>query len=364
MMSKFRVMIVDDEEDVRTILRLALSPKYEVVEANDGLDVLDKLERAEPDFLVLDVMMPLMDGFETCRAIRKNPRFHDIPVLFLSAQRTTEAIKQGYGAGANLYLTKPFEPDRLVKNVDYALEQSRAKPRPKRYPLEQVVGMGPKATAPAQAVVRPAEAPEPPRPETPEPPLDKASEPAPSETPPPPPPRAPAPLRPRVMVVDDDTDLLNILSIALGADFEVTTARNGIEAVERIVLYEPDLIVLDAMLPKMSGYQLCTSLRQNQNYCQTPIVFVSAKSSQRDQDYCRRLGANDFVAKPFDPEALRERLLAFTALPGFAVNPKKLTLAETRQHARGAVEWADEAERHARRRAPDLQDFIDREMRP
>ncbi|MBM3333508.1 response regulator, partial [Candidatus Sumerlaeota bacterium] len=71
----FRIMVVDDEADVRAVLRLALAPKFEVVEAHDGLDALEKLERSEPDFMVLDVMMPLMDGFQVCRVVRKNPRF-------------------------------------------------------------------------------------------------------------------------------------------------------------------------------------------------------------------------------------------------------------------------------------------------
>ena len=85
-MAKWRVMVVDDEEDVRRIISAALKPKYEVVEAHDGLDGLEKLERYEPDFIILDVMMPLVNGFEACEIIRKNPKFRQEPVLFLSAR--------------------------------------------------------------------------------------------------------------------------------------------------------------------------------------------------------------------------------------------------------------------------------------
>jgi len=354
-MSKFRVMVVDDEEDVCTVLRLALSGKYEVVEAHDGLDALEKIERAEPDFVVLDVAMPLMNGFEACRAIRKHPKFHDVPVLFLSAQHAPDSIKEGYGAGANLYLMKPFEPDRLVKNVDYYLEQAPAGPRPKRYAIEQLgLPVATEESAPplaAKEAVAPA------------PPATEAEEAKPARTAPPAPAEAAPSLRPRVIVVDDDSDLLELVSVMLAREFEVATAQNGVEAVEKVVLYQPDLIVLDAMLPKMSGYQLCSSLRRNENFAATPIVFISAKSSPRDQDYCRRLGANDFIAKPFDPQALRECLLAYAAKPDFAVRPKKLTFEQITARE-GSTRWAREHDRRAdaRHRAPELREFIDREM--
>lgn len=328
-MAKFRILVVDDEEDVRTIQRLAMGTKYEVVEAHDGLDALEKLEQAEPDFVVLDIIMPLMDGFETCRAIRNHPKFHDIPVLFLSAKREKEEIKKGYGAGANLYLTKPFEPDRLVKNVDYFLQERRAKPRAKRYTMEQLTGARAKETPSASAVAEPTEAPKPTQAE----PLEPS-----------------APPRPRVIIVDDNTDLLELLSMTLCEDFEVTTAENGIEAVERIILYQPDLIVLDAMLPKMSGYQLCASLRRNRNYQRTPIVFISAKSSERDVDYCRRLGANDFLAKPFDPQMLRQRLMTYASAAKFRMCPKKMTLEQIRQREK-TMKWVEKHEpRSASRR--------------
>jgi CheY-like chemotaxis protein len=161
-----------------------LGAAYEVVEAHDGLDALEKLERAEPDFIVLDVMMPLMDGFETCRAIRNNANFRDIPILFLSARRSTQAIKEGYGAGANLYLTKPFEPDRLVRNVEQFLREYGAKPRPKRYSIEALEAPGAKPTPDRVAPVEPPKL-APPKVQAPTPPVAAPAE-APAKPPAPP----------------------------------------------------------------------------------------------------------------------------------------------------------------------------------
>src|SRR5688500_2439626 len=115
-MPQWRILIVDDEPDIRTIIRGALTSKYEIVEAQDGLEALQKLELVEPDFIILDVMMPMMDGYQTCEAIRKHARFKGLSVLFLSALNANEDIKKGYTAGANLYLTKPFDPARLLRN--------------------------------------------------------------------------------------------------------------------------------------------------------------------------------------------------------------------------------------------------------
>lgn len=361
-MEKFRILVVEDEEDVRTVERWALATKYEVVEACDGLDALEKLERAEPDFVILDVMMPLMDGFEVCRSIRKHPRFGGMPVLFLSAKREKKEIQEGYGAGANLYLTKPFDPDRLVKNVDYHLQESGVQPRPKRYTIEQLSDPDfHEAPAPtAEAAPAPTEPPEESAP------VEKVRMQeaeiglVPTAT------TRAEPARPRVMVVDDQKEVVEMLSLALNRDFEITAANNGLQAVERIIVAQPDLIVLDAMLPKMSGYQLCVSLRRNRNFQNTPIIFISAKSTPRDQDYCMRLGANDFFAKPFDPELLRRRLLGYVNQPGFQIRPKKFTLEQIQAREEGRREDREIRQQEVRRQrgAADLQRFIDREMSP
>lgn len=362
-MNKFRIMVVDDEEDIRTLLRLTLSPTYEVVEAYDGLDALDKIELAEPDFIVLDVIMPLMDGFQACRAIRKHPQLHDVPVLFLSAKRAKEEIMKGYEAGATLYLTKPFDPDRLAKTIAYALERAGARVRPKRYTIEQlsrfwaahgdISPVSPLKSEPATpagpAASQPPTAPRPSSQAT----VQKVS-------PPPPPPGPIAPARPRVMIVEDDEDLCSMLSLVLREDFEVTTARDGLSAIERIINYQPDFIILDAMLPKMSGYQLCASLRQNQSYRNTPIIFISAKCSPRDIEYCKRLGANDFFAKPFDLQMLRQRLLQYALAPGFVLRSKKMSLEEIILREGSGVERPADADHVPRltRKKPDPRDFI------
>ena len=348
-MQKRRIMIVDDEEDIRSLIRSALTTNYDVVEAQDGLDALSKLDLVEPDFVILDVMMPLMDGVEACNAIRRHPRYQDISVMFLSALKSKEDLKRGYGAGANLYLTKPFEPSRLVRNVDLFFETDPPPLKRKRYTVEEIRLMeeqGPQAVAAAQAATaRPAAQPPiaPPAPKVPK----GASAPAPA------PARAPAArtepppqFKTRVLAIDDDPDILTVLRGYLGGEYEFVTASNGLEAVERITSLQPDIILLDAMLPKMSGYQLCQSLRRNARYAGTPILFISAKCQPRDREYAMRVGASDFLAKPFTPEELHAHMKKMKRMPGFAVHVKTLSIEQIEE-----LEGARHSEQVARDKA-------------
>lgn len=329
-MPKWRILIVDDEEDIRTIIKGALAAHYEVVEAQDGLDALEKLETAEPDFVILDVMMPLMNGIETCEAIRRHPRYRNMSVLFLSALNSREDIEKGYTAGANLYLTKPFDPPRLLRNVELFFETTPPPMTRKHYSMEQLQNLrksGAEAIAEAQALVAqqppqeqpaPASAPLPERPFAPAPPsAPEAPKAEPIHT-----------TVPRVLLVDDDPDLIQMAATALASQFEVVCALNGLEAIEKITSYQPDIIVLDSMMPKMSGYQLCQSLRRNARFSRTPILFISAKSSARDRDYAMRIGGSDFLAKPFELEALKTRVSRMQTLPGFMIYPKSFSLTQ------------------------------------
>jgi DNA-binding response OmpR family regulator len=334
MAAKYRIMVVDDEEDIRAVVAQILTKKYEVVQAKDGLDALEKLERAEPDFVVLDVMMPLMDGFKACEAIRKHPHFASVPVLFLSALNTRDNIKKGYESGANLYLTKPFDPQRLLRNVDMFFETQNIPARDKTYTLEDLRKREEEKTA---APPKPAAAIEP-APAIKKIPVPNDTVPGPGrdwESTPPDRDRT-APFvdwgaRPRLMIVDDDADLVATVEAGLAAMFEIVKAYDGIEAIEKIVSCEPDIILIDGMMPRMTGYQLCQSLRRNQRYRDAPIMFMSAKSSPNDVTYAKRLGGDEFLAKPFNLNDLRAKLLTLCGKSNFRVCPKRMTIEEIKR---------------------------------
>lgn len=112
------VLIVDDEPMARTLLRLMLiRAGFEVSEAEDGLDALTKMHRHIPDLVILDVMMPGMDGFDVCTNMRGDNLLAQIPVIMLSAKTDVQSKQRGLSVGANKYLTKPISPDELNYHV-------------------------------------------------------------------------------------------------------------------------------------------------------------------------------------------------------------------------------------------------------
>lgn len=114
-----RVLIVDDHADIRRLVRLTLEfEDVEVQEAADGPEALQVLERWHPDAMLVDVMMPGMDGMDLCRSVRRNPATRHIPLLFLTARGQAHDREEGLQAGANAYLVKPFSPLQLIRELD------------------------------------------------------------------------------------------------------------------------------------------------------------------------------------------------------------------------------------------------------
>jgi type II secretory ATPase GspE/PulE/Tfp pilus assembly ATPase PilB-like protein/RNA polymerase subunit RPABC4/transcription elongation factor Spt4 len=122
-----RVMVVDDDPDIRMIVSAALHKlpvAVEVVQAEDGVDAVEKADAAAPDLVVLDVMMPRMDGFETCRALRENVRTAFVPILMLTASADQNSRTKGYLIGTDDYMSKPFLPADLVLRVTRLLRRT------------------------------------------------------------------------------------------------------------------------------------------------------------------------------------------------------------------------------------------------
>lgn len=121
-MSK-RILIVDDQEDIRGILHSLLTMKgYEVLEAADGLRGVTEATKYKPDLLILDVSMPRMSGFQTCQAIRKIKGCEKTPVIFLTAKKTDKDREFGARVGGDVYLTKPYNQNELLHEVARLLE--------------------------------------------------------------------------------------------------------------------------------------------------------------------------------------------------------------------------------------------------
>jgi len=115
---KKTILLVDDEPNLRELLRHMLElGGFEVVEAEDGLDALEKMKTILPDVMILDVMMPHMDGVTVCKKLRAMPKFAKLPIIMLSGKTQHKAVQEGLAAGANQYLCKPITVNELINSV-------------------------------------------------------------------------------------------------------------------------------------------------------------------------------------------------------------------------------------------------------
>jgi two-component system alkaline phosphatase synthesis response regulator PhoP len=124
-MSKGKILVVDDEIYIVHILDFSLGMEgYEVVTALDGEQALEKMKTEKPDLIVLDIMMPKLDGYEVCKAVKADPATKQIPVILLSAKGRNVDQSMGFEVGADDYITKPFSPRKLVERINQLLGQT------------------------------------------------------------------------------------------------------------------------------------------------------------------------------------------------------------------------------------------------
>ena len=114
-------------------------------------------------------------------------------------------------------------------------------------------------------------------------------------------------MKKRVLIVDDEVDLVETLKFKLEASgFEALTAYDGLEALSKAKNDKPDLILLDIMLPKLNGYQICRELKSDDKYKHIPIIMLTAKAQESDKFWGLETGADEYVTKPFDSNQLVE----------------------------------------------------------
>ena len=113
-----RILVVDDEPDIVTVLKMGLKRKgYEVITAYDGKEALEKAKAERPDLITLDVMMPEVDGYTVCRELKNSDEHQAIKIIILTAKDQAEDMQQGKEARADLYMTKPFDMDELFEKI-------------------------------------------------------------------------------------------------------------------------------------------------------------------------------------------------------------------------------------------------------
>jgi len=124
-MKRKRILIVEDEESLLKLESILLSTKgYLVTGVKDGQAALDEVAANKPDLILLDIMLPLIDGFEVCRRIKENPDTKGIPVVMLTAKKSKEDMERGVRVCADAYITKPFKSSMVMEVIEGLLKKS------------------------------------------------------------------------------------------------------------------------------------------------------------------------------------------------------------------------------------------------
>ena len=123
MPDKKRILVVDDERALVDMMTMRLEANnYEVLSAYDGREALEKAKKETPDLIILDLMLPKMDGYKVCGLLKKDFRYAKIPIIIFTAKAQEEDVKMGEEVGANAYITKPFEPQALLGKISELLK--------------------------------------------------------------------------------------------------------------------------------------------------------------------------------------------------------------------------------------------------
>jgi len=119
-----KILIVDDEVQLVEMIKMRLDASgYQVIFAHDGQEGLDKAKKEKPDLMILDLMLPKIDGYKVCRMLKFDEKYKQIPIILFSARAQEEDKKMGQEVGADAYITKPFDPQALLGKIKELLRE-------------------------------------------------------------------------------------------------------------------------------------------------------------------------------------------------------------------------------------------------
>ena len=119
---KKKILIVEDEHHVSNLIKITIEDNFEIKQAYDGEQALKMIPEFKPDLIILDIMMPKMNGYEVCNKLKSDSETSDITILMLTAKSQSQDVQDGLSLGADFYFTKPFDPIDLLENIKNILD--------------------------------------------------------------------------------------------------------------------------------------------------------------------------------------------------------------------------------------------------
>lgn len=282
------ILVVEDSQTSRKVITMLLERNgYSIFEAKNGAEALSRLTEVVPDLVLLDLMLPDMSGYEVLARIRQSKKSAEIPVIMLTGKSNPADRMKGLYHGSNEYLTKPFDPAKLLGVLEKYMDRpSEAKNEAKIEKPAAVASIVPK--------------------------------PPPRQTPPPVEPIALRDVEPAlaaipeqgkpekiILVVEDSPTSRKVISMVIAKrGYTIHEAATGAVAMRKAKEKTPNLILLDAMLPDMTGYDILNRFKHDVHLKNVPIVMLTARNSPVDRQKGMQGGSVAYLTKPFDPEKL------------------------------------------------------------
>lgn len=266
-----RVLVVDDIlPNVKLLEAKLASEYYDVLTATNGPDALEKVMAQSPDIVLLDVMMPGMDGFEVCRQIKANPATAHIPVVMVTALTDTQDRIKGLEAGADDFLSKPLNDTALMARVRslVRLKMTIDEWRVRENTATQLGVVDKTASAMSE-------------------PVEHA----------------------RILVIEDQSFESQKFVDGLKVDDDIVLiAESGIEAMSKVTQSDYDLIAVSLNLANEDGLRLCSHLRSSEKTRSIPILMIANEDDMPRIAHGLEIGAHDYILRPVDRNELLARV--------------------------------------------------------
>ena len=246
-----KIIYVDDINYSLITLKTRLQEYYEIFPADSVLKMYEILEKFKPDLILLDVNMPDIDGYEAIKGLKSDERYVNIPVIFLTGNSDRESVVKGLSLGAVDYVIKPFTTIKLVESIETHLNPKKDK--------DKSEGGG----------------------------NDN---------------------KPAVLIVDDVSSMLRAMQYALHDRYKVFVLSKSEDVIDFLRNKTPDLILLDYVMPVLSGFDLIPMIRALHDHKDTPIIIITTEGTSEHVNEAMTLGASDFIVKPFKPLELNQKV--------------------------------------------------------
>jgi len=271
-----KILVVDDDPmNVKLISAILSKDDYAIVTAYGGEDALRMTRAENPDLILLDVMMPVMDGYQVTREVKGDPATAGIPIIMVTALNGTEDKVRGLESGADEFLTKPVNRAELLARVKSMLRLKQYRDQLMLRTRSEQVFAHPAAPAPALKTVA---------------------------------------HRQKVLLVEDNAKDQRLLSGQLAEQpYDVVVAADGEAALQHALAGGIDLLLLDIFLPGIDGFDVCQQLKASTATRDIQVVLITCLNDLDGKIKGMEIGADDYLIKPVDGRELTARIKALLA---------------------------------------------------